>query len=273
MATFSSKGFNISYEHFSGITNNNILFIHGNLASKEWWHPSIEILKSQGLSQNYPGQVLSADWRGYGNSKGLTTKSEINFDTFAGDYIALAENLNLKNIDLVGHSTGGLIAMKMILKKPELFRSCVLLDSVGPKGIQLELPLEQVLAHFTQMSINKDYCTQVLAATIQNVDSNSSLFQTFLEKAWQCDKIMWTGVIEELCTRTDISSEVSNIKLPVFILHGEKDMVLPLKGAELTHSLLSNSQLKVLPGHGHSYNIEDPQAFVSDLQTFWRSLV
>ena len=268
MKNFKSNGFNINYERFDNTTDHNVLLIHGNLACNEWWYPSIEILKGNSSSES-EGTVLTADWRGFGESRGLTDVSEIDFDVFADDYISLIENQNLSEVNVVGHSTGGLIAMKAVIKRPDLFKSLVLLDSVGPKGIELEIPLENVLTHFEQMSQNREYCMGVMAATIDGVDASSNYFQTLFEKSWNCDNIMWTGVIEKLCTEIDIVDQAKEIQLPTFILHGEKDLVLPLKGAEFSHSVIPNSTLKVLPNNGHSYNVENPEAFVEDCLTFW----
>jgi pimeloyl-ACP methyl ester carboxylesterase len=268
MTNFNSNGFNINFEKFDNTGENNVLFIHGNLACNEWWYPAIEIMKGKSNSDSR-GVVLTADWRGFGESRGLTDVQEINFDTFADDYINLLEHHNLENVHVVGHSTGGLIAMKAVLKKPELFKSLVLLDSVGPKGIELEIPLENVLAHFEQMSQNREYCMNVLAATIEGVDVSSNYFQTLFEKTWNCDNVMWKGVIEKLCTEIDIVEQAKALTLPTLIIHGEKDLVLPLKGAEFSHSVLPNSTLKVMPGHGHSFNVENPAGFVEECMAFW----
>jgi len=275
MNTFNNKGFNIGYIEEKGLTNNNVLFIHGNLASNEWWIPTIEQfrLSSEETNQSHEGTVLSADWRGYGKSKGLTSKDEIDFQSYADDYIALIEDRNLKNIDVVGHSTGGLIAMMAILKRPDLFRSCFFLDTVGPTGLNPELPLETVLGHFEKMSQDKDYSKMVLAATIEGVDAESSMFQEIFNITWNCDSVCWTGVPEVLCTQIDITEDIKKSwNTPSMIVHGDKDVVLPLKDSEKLHEFLPSSKYKTLKGQGHSCNMENPKLFASLLQDFWKSL-
>lgn len=270
MAFLDINSFSLHYEAFQGIHKNNVLFIHGNLASNEWWHPTIELWRSENKSQD--GTVVCADWRGYGKSKGLKSQTEINFKQFASDYITLLEELNLTDVHIVGHSTGGLIAMLAILERPDLFKSLVLLDSVGPTGLELTLPKEQVLAHFEQMSINKDYCFQVLAATIEGMSPQSPQFLRLAEITWNCDKVMWKGVIDVLSSNINFQDRMKEINLPTLILHGEKDLVLPLKGSENMHQLLPNSQLKVIANHGHSLNMEDPKLFKLEVDSFWESL-
>lgn len=263
-----SDGYEIGYESFDSSLGKNVLFVHGNMASSRWWHPSIELLKS---GSDTPEKVVCADWRGYGESKGLKNESEVQFDRFADDYLELIESLEMESVHVIGHSTGGLIAMLAILKKPELFSSLTLLDSVGASGLELQLPKEQVLAHFEKMSEDKDYCRMVLAGTIHEVDLTSSRFLQLVDEAFAADKAVFKGVIETLAEKVDITEQMSQLRLPTLILHGEKDPVLPLTMSETLHKQIEGSQLRVLANHGHSCNVEDPNLFVSELKAFWNS--
>ena len=275
MNTFNSDGFNINYIEEKGITNNNVLFIHGNLASNEWWIPTMEQMRLESDQNTQPlsGTVLTADWRGYGKSKGLKTKEEISFETYANDYINLLESRGMTNVDVVGHSTGGLIAMMAVLKRPDLFRSCFFLDTVGPKGLHSEVPTEAVLAHFDKMSEDKDYAKMVYAATIEGVDVESSIFNELFEITWNCDTVCWRGVPDTLFNNVDISEELyKSWNTPSMIVHGTKDNVLPIKDSEELASRLQNSCFKALEGQGHSFNMEDPKRFNALLTEFWSGL-
>ena len=272
MSFFSSNGFNINYTEEKNITPQDVLFIHGNLASNEWWIPTIEQMRMDS-SEDMGGTVVCADWRGYGKSKGLETKEDIDFQTYADDYIRLIEDREMKNVDVVGHSTGGMIAMMAIVKRPDLFRSCFFLDTVGPTGLNPELPTEAVLAHFEKMSQDKDYAKMVMAATIEGVDVNSPMFKELFEITWNCDPVCWKGVPDVLCNDIDFSEEVEkNWNLPSMIVHGEKDVVLPLKDSQELCESLPNSQFKALKDQGHSCNIENPKLFMSLLNDFWKTL-
>ena len=275
MYFFNSNGFNINYTEEKKITSNDVLLIHGNLASNEWWTPMIEHMRLSADEKNndLSGRVVCADWRGYGKSKGLKTKEDINFQIYAEDYIRLIENRGMKDVDVVGHSTGGMIAMIAILKRPDLFRSCFFLDTVGPTGLKPELPIETVLNHFEKMSQDKDYARMVLAASIEGVDMESPMFKEIFELTWNCDPACWTGVPDVLCNDIDISEDIKkDWNLPSMIVHGEKDVILPLKGSRELSEFLPNSQFKVLGGQGHSCNVENPKRFRDLLNEFWNSL-
>lgn len=268
MSQFNSQGFSIGFEKIEGAGAHNVFFIHGNLASKEWWYPTMELMKGKPGD----GKVIAADWRGYGDSTGLTEQGQIDFRQFAQDFVNLIEAEGMQDVHVVGHSTGGLIAMLAVLNKPELFKSLLLLDSVGVTGLELQLPKEQVLAHFEKMSTDRDYCFATLAATINDVNPQSSVFQKLFEITWACDKVMYKGVIDVLSDQIDITEEVGSINQPTLILHGDKDMVLPLAMSEHTDQVLPNSTLKVLDGQGHSTNMENPQRLFEVATSFWDTL-
>lgn len=259
--------FSIHYTLNPSPTAEDVLLIHGNLACELWWHPLIESFTQKKQSQ---GRLICLDWRGYGKSKGLKQESDIDFDLYAHDVLGLIDHLQLKNIQVVGHSTGGLIATLAILKNPQPFQSLCLLDSVTPWGLTPELPLEQVLAHFEKMSQDKDYCTQVLAATIEGVDIASPYFLSLRDAAWSSDPVCWQGVIKKLCHFDDRSEEIkTNWKLPTQILHGSKDLVLPLQGSKDMLSVYPSSQWQVLEDQGHSCNVENPDRLTKILLSFW----
>ncbi len=162
--------------------------------------------------------------------------------------------------------------MLAILKSPNLFQSCVLLDSVGPKGIIPPLPLDQLLAHFHALSLDEDLSNRTIAATIDGVDMTTDYFKQLAKNTFNVDEPVWVGVPENLCTKIDIMAEVKDLKLPVFILHGARDFVLPVEGSKEMHEIISGSKFKVLPEQGHSFNVENPRAFVKELQEFYQGL-
>lgn len=262
------NGFKFHYEVFEGLVDHDTLMIHGNLACNLWWYPMVEELQKKS-SPKKTGKLVLADWRGCGLSKGLTEESEINFDTFSDDYLHLIEALNLNDVQVVGHSTGGLIAMLAILKQSHKFKNLVLLDSIGPLGIETPIPTDVLLGHFEAVSLNEEVSNMTIAATIQGVDVNSEIFKSIAKASFNVDKPIWRGVPKVLCTEIDITNRMSELKLPTLILHGENDMVLPLEGSVKMSEMIKNSELKVLKNHGHSYNVEDPKGFVKNLETFW----
>lgn len=295
----ASDQFQIRYEKQSWSSAQNVLFIHGNLACLEWWAPTIKQLQNLQLrdltessknasepskntndssqkiadSAEIMGSLVCADWRGYGQSKGLTSPAEIDFNRYALDLVELLRSLELTDVHLVGHSTGGLIAMMAALQAPELFKSLVLLDSVGLKGLELDSPLEQVLQGFDQLQQDEKFCRMVLASTIKGMSETAPDFEALFQITRQCDPICWRGVPEVLATQIDLTRRIDQMTLSTLILHGEADQVLPVEGSTKLASQIAHSELKIIKDHGHSLNLEDPKLFASKLVRFWQGLV
>ena len=81
-----------------------VLFVHGNLSSKDWWREAIAE-----LGHDY--RVFAVDMRGYGNSSYNQPISSI--EDLATDIKLFCEKKELTNLTIVGWSLGGLVVMKL----------------------------------------------------------------------------------------------------------------------------------------------------------------
>lgn len=250
-------GFKMNYEAFAGLLPQNTLFIHGNLASNGWWYPLKNELEKSGSSSDLSlgGQMILAEFRGCGQSSVPKNTSEVNMDRFADDMIALVEAKGWAPLNLVGHSTGGFIACLMMAKRPELFHRMVLLDSVGPRGIVFN---DSMGAAFDQMKANKDIVTAVMNTTIHNNDASSEFFKNVVvENAFNAVQCVGWPVVQSL-GNVDIRPQLQKIEADVLVIHGEKDVVIPVADSQEMAASLPNAQLVILKDHGHSLNVESP---------------
>ncbi|MBK9295082.1 MAG: alpha/beta hydrolase [Oligoflexia bacterium] len=260
MSFFDNGKYKISFNQIPLVSNQNILFIHGNLSSNTWWQPTLEYWnKNKG-----PGSLVFAEWRGCGGSDGPLSLEDLKVENLALDYINLLEHLKINKTHLVGHSTGGIIALKALSLRPELFEKVVLLDPVAPWGFQAP---PELMAAFKQMQSDKNFCAMVMGSTIYGNDANSELFKKIVDDAFNVHPLIWQG-IPEVLSKIDFKSELSKIKHPVLILHGEFDQILSKKDSEELNRLLPNSTYKELKAQGHSCNVENPKLFVQLTQKF-----
>src|SRR5258708_37957866 len=108
-----------------------VVFIHGNLASKDWIELAAPLFPS-GL------RVIAIDWRGCGESdrpKAAPDYSNYSMKQHARDMLAALDALEISFCHLATHSTGGIIAARMLLKQPERFGRGFALDPVTPLGM------------------------------------------------------------------------------------------------------------------------------------------
>lgn len=259
MPYFAQNGFRMHYEVHTGLVPMDTLFLHGNLASNHWWTPSLAEWRKLPYKQENTGALIFAEWRGCGKSSGPATEDELQLPLLAQDYIELLRYLEIKKANLIGHSTGGLIALYAAYHSPELFHRLVLLDSVSATGVQFSEP---VLNAYAKLKESREFC----AALMHNADfahsTSPELLEQIIDDTFSVHPYIWDGVTRML-RNIDFRQEVQKIAQPTLVLHGEKDLILPLKGSQELASLLPNGHFQALQGQGHSCNMENPSHFVN----------
>ena len=259
----------ISYEVFQNAVPTTTLFIHGNLASNRWWTPSIDLFKSKfALAAKNEGSIICVEFRGCGNSsvpQSENAENEITMQNLANDFILLVRSLKLAPVNLVGHSTGGLIAAMMLAMAPELFNKAYLLDPVGAEGVKFD---QAMIKSFDQMKENKGLTGSIIGSTILNNDATSTFFNdVIVEDAFKAVRAVGHLVLKAL-DGLDVRQLLSSVQHPVLVVHGEKDQLLPMTESEKMAKLFKNGQFQILPGCGHCANIENPKLFTQSVSQF-----
>ncbi|MBY0469544.1 alpha/beta hydrolase [bacterium] len=264
MPFFETSELRLHYEQVPNLLPRPTLFLHGNLASNVWWEPSVEIWSRQAKSFS-PGQsAYLAEWRGCGKSSGPASEADLAMPNLANDVVQLVKKLNVGPMHVVGHSTGGLIALLAMSQAPELFSRAVLLDPVSPKGVTLD---PAILGAFDEMAKNRDLTATVLGGTIRGNQAASPLFQRIVDSACGVHPFIWKGIPKAL-NGIDFTREVSKVRHPTLVMHGQYDTVLPLDASQELAKLLPEGRFEMLRDQGHSCNVENPELFVQGVNRF-----
>ncbi len=257
-----SNGLEMNVELHEGLVPVDTLFIHVHLASNTWWEPSLNIWKdhAKAFGSHAPkGKLIFAEWRGCGKTAAPSNPSELHPAVLAGDYILALRQLGVRKVSLVGHSTGGLIALFALLQAPELFDRAILLDPVSATGIHYDA---SAVAIFTKMSQDRSFCAAVLNFAIYGNDASRPLFQKVVDDAFGVASEVWTGIPAAL-GNINILPDLARIMQPVLVLHGEQDKVLPIEDSKAMAAKLPRGHFEELKGQGHSTNLENPELFVT----------
>lgn len=268
----SGSALSLHTQAFSNLLPKTTLFIHGNLASNNWWMPSMEVWKTRAKGSNWTGSMVLAEFPGCGKSSAPTQASDVDMDKFADHFIALTEAMNNGSyetkapspINLVGHSTGGLICALMAAKRPDLFDRVVMLDPVGARGVTFD---DSMLGAFEQMKTNKELTAVVIGGTIKDNDASKPFFkETLVNDAFHA--VQTTGPWVLLALRHfDARERLKKSQAHALVLHGEHDTLLPMEDSKELASLMK-AQFKVMPGQGHCSNVENPEHFVEVAHSF-----
>lgn len=255
----------LNYEVYDGLAPVDLFFIHGNLASVGWWHPTVEILRKKSQGKNWKGRVVLAEFRGCGKSTPPRSFEDVNMHRFAEQFIELMQFLQMKQSIVIGHSTGGLIAALMLSLQPEMFQSGLLLDPVGVRGVSFQ---PAMIEAFEKMKTDKELVALVLGSTIYQHQPQDPFFRNvLLEDGFHSVQHVGHWVIQAL-DGLNIEKQIETVKHPVLVLHGEHDQLLPQSDSEDFARRLAHGQFQTILGQGHCANIENPALFTDILLDF-----
>ena len=111
----------------SGEALRTVLFVHGNVSSSLFWQPLM-------LSLPDGVRALAVDLRGFGDSETLPVDGTRGVRDFSDDVAAVADELRLGAVNVVGWSLGGGVAMQLLLDRPDLVGTLTLVSPVSPYG-------------------------------------------------------------------------------------------------------------------------------------------
>ncbi|MEM3587473.1 MAG: alpha/beta hydrolase, partial [Candidatus Jordarchaeaceae archaeon] len=119
MPTVEINGVNISYEEAG--SGETIVFVHGLWVDRRCW-----LHQKKHFSKNF--KVVTYDLRGHGESD--KPSKQYSVWTHGEDLYALIKHLELKQVNVVGHSMGGMVACVLAVRHPEVVKRLVLADTM-----------------------------------------------------------------------------------------------------------------------------------------------
>lgn len=252
-----------------------VVFLHGNLASKDWIELAAPLFPSD-------LRVVGIDWRGCGESDrppATQDYSNYSMQQHALDMLAALDALNIPFCHLATHSTGGIIAARMLLKQPQRFGRVFALDPVTPLGMSFNT--EQI-ALFRAMMASRDLTRAVMATAASSLFLPESLapntiprfreglaeiqalFERILEQTFGVSEGIWIGTPVNL-TRERESGELerrmAELHHPHLVLWGEWDGWIAPADLKTMAAAMPDCRLVLVPRVGHSMNLELPALY------------
>ena len=270
----TQDGTEIFYKDWGTKDAQPIVFHHGWPLSSDDWDNQLMFFLNEGY------RVIAHDRRGHGRSTQTDTGNEM--DTYAADVIELAAKLDLKNAIHVGHSTGGgEVAHYVARSEPGRVAKAVLIGAVPPIMLKTDanpggLPIEVFDGYRAGVAANR---AQLY------IDIASGPFYGFnrigvqpipgiIDNWWR--QGMMGGIKAhydciKAFSETDFSEDLKAINVPVLLLHGDDDQVVPIADSALLGiKLLKQGQLKVYPGYPHGMATTHADDINRDLLAFIR---
>lgn len=247
---------NLYVEDLNPEGSKTIVFIHGWPLSHKQFEYQFNVLPTMGY------RCIGIDWRGFGNSD--KPLDGYNLDRLADDIRAVVGTLQLENFALVGHSTGGSIAIRYMTRYNGYGVSqLVLVDAAAPIGFS-----EETANRYLAQSLNdrpKMMQDVIDGFFFQYVTRQFSdwFFQIGMQAAgWS------TATIIVLLRELNLYEELPKIIAPTLIIHGIHDKVIPFSQAKELHQLIPNSHLVPFNYSGHGAFWEERDKFNRLLKKF-----
>lgn len=266
------KDVNVHVEDTGG-DGRPIVLIHGWPLSGASWKEQITPLKDAGY------RVITYDRRGFGESD--KPKLGYGYDTLTDDLAGLIENLDLRDVTLVGFSMGGGEVARYITKYgEERLHSIVFAAAVPPKlmksGDNPDGPLESDKALDMTASLTKDedafYDQFTKDFFSANADGNVLVTeiqrQEAIQLTKQADKVAALEAMQSFAL-TDFREDLEKVTVPTLVIHGDSDGIVPFEGSgKRTHEAIPHSDLYVIQGGPHGINVSHAEEFNRELLSF-----
>ena len=269
----TADGVEIFYKDWG--TGRPIVFSHGWPLCADDWDAQMLFFLHKGY------RVIAHDRRGHGRSTQTATGNEM--DTYADDLKVLFEALDLKDAVMIGHSTGGGEVARFLGRHgTSRVSKAVLLGAVPPIMLKTEanpggLPLEVFDGFRATLAANRaQFYVDLPTGPFYGFNRpGAKVDQGVIDNWWR--QGMMGGIKAhydciKAFSETDFTEDLKKIDIPVLVLHGDDDQIVPIDdSARLSAPLLPKSVLKVLAGLPHGMATTHADQVNAELLTFIES--
>ena len=230
-----------------------LIFLHYFAGSSASWFEVITQLQET-------AHCIAPDLPGFGDSEPIAERS---VEAVAVVIAEMIRQLDLQHYILIGHSMGGKVALALASTQPPGLQSLILLapSPPTPEPIAASERSRLLQTHGDRSA------AEAIAHRITAQNLSKSAFERVVQDNLRSSQAAWQAWLE--CgSRQDISPAMTTITVPILVIVGAEDSVIPqaLLQREIVDSI-ANTQLVVVPNAGHLLPIEVPQAIADLIQT------
>lgn len=268
-------GTEIFYKDWGPKDAQPVVFHHGWPLSADDWDSQMMYFLMQGF------RVIAHDRRGHGRSTQTWTGNEM--DTYAADMVELTDHLGLEGAIHVGHSTGGGEVTRYVARaKPGRVSKAVLIGAVPPVMVKSAsnpggLPLS-VFDHFRAdlLANRAQFYLDVPSGPFYGYNRGGAKVSRGVIENWWRQGMMGGAKAHYDCIKafseTDFTEDLKAIEVPVLVMHGDDDQIVPYAdSAPLSSKLLKQGKLKTYLGLPHGLCTTHPDIVNPDLLAFFKS--
>ncbi|WP_087622928.1 alpha/beta hydrolase [Aeromicrobium sp. PE09-221] len=270
MATIDAAGTTLAYEDTGG-DGRPVVLIHGWPLSGASWSGQVPALTDAGY------RVISYDRRGFGASS--KPDDGYDYDTFTADLAALLDSLDLTDATLVGFSMGGgEVARYLGTRGSERIRSAVFAGAVPPYLLITDdnpdggLQDGDVQEMIDGIAEDREGFLDEFSVTFFSADDELKVGDDQRKQAFALSTPASDAAIQgciDAFGRTDFRADLERIDVPVLVIHGDADAIVPFEvSGKRTAELVDDTELRVIKGAPHGFTVSHADEFNAALVDF-----
>jgi len=272
MGTITTKdGTQIYYKDWG--KGQPIVFSHGWPLSADDWDGQMLFFGQLGY------RVIAHDRRGHGRSSQTWDGNEM--DTYADDLAQLFEALELQEAIMVGHSTGGgEVARYLGRHGSKRVAKAVLISAVPPLMLKTDknpggLPMSAFDSLRAALAANRGQFYKDITLPFYGYNRPGAKVSEGIREHWWLQGMLGGVKAHYDCIKafseTDFTEDLKKIEIPVLVMHGDDDQIVPIGTAGLMSAkILKNATLKVYPGFPHGMPATNAEQINADLLAFFK---
>lgn len=214
-------------------------------------------------------QVMSVDHRGHGRSQNLGATQRYSIDRLTADLIALLEAEVRAPVDLLGHSMGGAMSLRVTLARPDLVRSLILMDTSAWSFVPPDAGIAAMMAGFID---SFDPAGGLPDLNVWN-GPEESLITAATSAEWQSIKARMAAAFDPFALKAlgmelfhpgtlSVRDRLTEISCPVTVIVGEHDHPFVDQAAALADEV-ADGALTVIEGAYHSPQLTHPDEWAA----------
>jgi tRNA 2-(methylsulfanyl)-N6-isopentenyladenosine37 hydroxylase len=262
-------GIEIAYEE-CGRGERPLVLVHGFTGSRRDFAPRLPALASL-------GRTIALDLRGHGDSSNTGDPADYTLERLASDLMRFLAALGVGACDLLGHSMGGMVALRAALAEPGRIASLILMDTT-PAALDV-IPLD-ALRLAGRIARESGMAAVVALARARSADDPTRTgADRRLEAEWgpaywegwripnyeSMDPAALVALGEAMVRQASLVPRLREIRCPTLVLVGEDDAVFLAPAEQLARGIRGARRVAI-PGAGHQPQLETPDAWLAAIR-------
>lgn len=231
-----------------------VVLLHGYPLDHTIWNRVASRLESK-------ARIIAPDLRGHGLSEapqGVYTMHQM-----ASDVAALLDNLQIQQAVLVGHSMGGYISLAFAQAFPDRLLGLGMVSSQAAA----DNPERKAARYETARTVEAEGVGVVAESMPARLTSQPELIESLRRLILKMKPEGVIGDLQGIAERAEMSAWISRLCVPVAVIAGGADALVPLASAQDMAERFPNCQLTVIPQAGHMPMLEAPEEVANALES------